>query len=77
MEHWYFDEGEAMRRVREVERQAERARALGLMGKRDRVGPHRLWGFLGRMLIALGNRLQGVDPVRRPDLACSSQCGLR
>ena len=28
MAHWYFDEGEVVRRMREVERQAERAYVL-------------------------------------------------
>lgn len=74
--HWYFDEVLVIERMREIQRRAAQAQALGLIGS-GRIG---LWGVrlaLGRGLVALGERLREGKPVRRPELASSSQCALR
>jgi hypothetical protein len=77
MVHWYFDEKVAVERMREAQRHADRAQALGRV-RSERPGAwRRLRGILGRMLVAMGKRLQQGEPIGRPDLASSSQCGLR
>jgi hypothetical protein len=77
MTHWYFDEMTMVQRMREVQREADRAQGLGF-GRRARSSRwQRLRMFLGLRLVALGQRLQQSEPVRRTDLASTSQCGLR
>lgn len=77
MVHWYFDEKIAVQRMREVQREADRAQALGLNYAARPAGQSRLRMRLGRALEAMGRRLQEAEPVRRANLASSSQCGLR
>jgi len=77
MVHWYFDEVTVVEQMRKVQWQADRAQALGLTHEEDRTGWQRVRASLGQKLVGLGKRLQRVEPVRRPDLASSSQCGLR
>lgn len=77
MTNWSLDEFVAVERMREVERQANRAYMRRPSHGEDRIGWQRLRALLGQVLVGLGNRLQRVEPVRRPDLASSSRCGLR
>ncbi len=77
MEHWYFDEVMVAQRMREVERGADRARALGLCRDTRSSGWEQVWAWLGRMLVALGTRLESAETARRPDLVFPSQCELR
>ncbi len=77
MEHWYFDEVMVAQRMREAQQGADRARALGLCRE---VRPSRweqLCTWLGRVLVALGRRLESAETARRPDLVFPSQCELR
>jgi hypothetical protein len=77
MVHWYFDETVAVQRMREIQRQADRAQALGLYHRKEPpVWPH-LRTRLGHWLIALGQYLQYGAENRRAALRSSSQCGLR
>lgn len=77
MEHWYFHETMAMERMREIQRQADRAQAWGLV-RREAPGVwHRLRVRLGHGLIALGEHLQYREELRRADPAAPCQCGLR
>ncbi len=77
MVHWYFDEMVVMERMREVQREADWAQALGLGQVAPRTHSPGLRARLGRALVKLGSRLQQTEPIRRPDLASPSQCGLR
>lgn len=77
MVHWYFDEVVLVERMREVQRTADRAQALGLVARARPRGWRRLRAGLGRMLVALGRRLQQAEPIPPPELASRSQCGLR
>jgi hypothetical protein len=77
MTHWFFDEMTMVQRMREVQREADRAQALGL-GRRARSSRwQRLRMSLGLRLVALGQRLQQTEQVGQTDLASTSQCGLR
>lgn len=77
MMHWYFDEKVAAERMRERQREADRAQILGLHRREEAQWWLRLQVRLGQWLIALGEYLQRGEGVRRVDLATSSQCGLR
>ncbi len=77
MVHWFFDEKVAAERMRETQRQADRAQVLDLYRREEPPAWLRLQMRLGQWLIALGEYLQRGDGVRRADLASSSQCGLR
>ena len=77
MVHWYFDEKVAAERMRERQREADRAQVLGLHRGEEAPGWLRLQVRLGRWLIALGQHLQRGEGIRRADLVSSSQCGLR
>jgi len=77
MEHWYFDERTAVERMREIQRQADRAQAWGLFRRDAPTVWHRLQRRLGYWLIALGEYLQHGEENRRAALKSSSQCGLR
>jgi hypothetical protein len=74
---WYFDEMVVIERMREAQRKADRAQALGLIRHGRIVGWEQVRMALGRGLVALGNRLQQADPDGRPDLSSPSQCALR
>jgi len=79
MIHWYFEEITMIQRMREVQREADRAQALGV-GRRARpLRRPRLRAYLGQRLVALGQRLQQSEQGgrRRTDLASTSQCGNR
>ncbi len=75
MVHWYADETMMVQRMREIQRQADRAQVWGLL--RRETPTTRLQGRLGHWLVALGQYLQHREEIRRPDVASSSQCGLR
>ena len=77
MTHWYFDERTMVQRMREVQRQADRAQGLGLDRRARSSRWQRYRARLGQRLVALGQRLQQSEPVTRTDLASTSQCGLR
>ncbi len=77
MVDWYFDEKMAAERMRETQRQADRAQAWGLLRRDAPTVWHRLQKRLGHWLIALGRYLQHGEEIRRADVASSSQCGLR
>jgi len=77
MVHWYFDEKVVAERMRETQRHADRAQALGLHGRVEPSGWQRLRIRLGEQLIAVGRYLQQTEVSRRPGLVSSSQCGLR
>lgn len=77
MVHWYFDEVMVVERMREAQREADRAQALGLVARARPRGWRRLRACLGRTLVALGRRLQQTEPIHPPELASPSQCGLR
>lgn len=76
MVHWYFDERVAVEQMREAQRRADRAQALGLLqaGSPERES---LRTRLGRALVTIGNRLQRARLVHRSEVTASSQCGLR
>jgi hypothetical protein len=75
--HWYFDEMMAVERMREIQRQADRAQALGLYHRQAPPAWPGLRKRLGHWLIALGHYLQHAEETRRADVASSSRCGLR
>ncbi len=75
MVHWYADETMMVQRMREIQRQADRAQAWGLL--RRETPTTRLQRRLGHWLVALGQFLQHGEETRRADVASSSQCGLR
>ncbi len=77
MMHWYFDEKVTAERMRETQRQADRAQVLGLYRREELPAWLRLQMRLGQWLIALGEYLQRGEGVRRVDQETSSQCGLR
>lgn len=77
MADWYFEEMVAAERMRETQRQADRAQALGLFRREAPTVLQRLQLRMGRWLIALGQSLQHGEEIRRADAASSSQCGLR
>lgn len=76
MTHWYFDERTMLQRLREVQRQADRAQGLGLDRRAQSSRWQRYRERLGQRLVALGQRLQRSEPVASTNLASSSQCGL-
>ena len=75
--HWYSDEQMVAQRMREIQRQADRAQAWGLLGREAPRAWLRLQRRLGHWLIALGQYFQRGKEIRRADVAPSSQCGLR
>lgn len=77
MVHWHFDERMAVERMRETERQANRAQAVGLFRREGPTAWLQLQRRLGDWLIALGQYLQHGEETRRADPASSCQCGLR
>lgn len=77
MLHWYSDEKMAIARMREIQRQADWAQALGLYHREEPPAWPRLRTRLGHWLIALGQYLQHGGEVRGADVGSSSQCGLR
>ena len=77
MADWYFDEMVAAERMRETQRQADRAQAWGLFRREAPTVWQRLQRRLGHWLIALGQYLQHGEENRRADMASSSRCGLR
>ncbi len=77
MVDWYFDEKMAAGRMRETQRQADRAQAWGLFRREAPTVWHRLQMRLAHWLIALGQYLQRGKAIRRADPASSPQCGLR
>jgi hypothetical protein len=77
MAHWYFDEMTMVQRMREVQREADHAQALGLSRGTRFSRWQRFRVSLGLKLVALGQRLQQSEPVGRAGLASTSQCGLR
>lgn len=77
MVHWYFDETVAVERMREIQRQADRAQAWGLLRREAPTARLRLQRRLGHWLIALGQYLQKGEENRRAALRSSSQCGFR
>jgi hypothetical protein len=77
MVHWYADETMMVQRMREIQRQADRAQTLGLYQREGAPVWPRLRTRLGRWLIVLGRYLRRGDDVGRADVASSSQCGLR
>jgi hypothetical protein len=76
MLNWYSEETMMVQRMREIQRQADRAQALGLYHWEPPAWP-RLRTRLGRWLALLGKYLQHGDQNHRADLSSSSQCGLR
>lgn len=77
MVHWYFDERMWVERMREIQRQANRAQAVGLFRRERLTAWVRLQRRLGSWLIALGEHLQHGEETRRADMASSSQRGVR
>lgn len=77
MVHWYFDEVTAVERMREVQRAADRAQALGLLQGRGPRGWRQLRMRLWQALIAVRRRVPYAEGLPRTDLASSCQCGLR
>lgn len=77
MAHWYFDEKMAAERMRETQRVADRALALGLHRQVEASGWQRIRMRIGERLVSLGQRLQQGDAERQSDLPSPSQCGLR
>ncbi len=75
--HWYADETMMVQRMREIQRRADRAQALGLYHREEPPAWPRLRTRLGHWLIALRRYLQHGEENRRADLKSSSQCGLR
>jgi hypothetical protein len=75
--NWNFGEVMVVERMREAQRKADRAQALGLIRHGRIVGWEQVRMALGRGLVALGKRLQQADPVGRPDLSSPPQCALR
>ncbi|MGH2372839.1 MAG: hypothetical protein ACRDIC_05100 [bacterium] len=65
MVHWHFDETMALERMRETERQANRAQAVGLFRREVPTAWLRLQRRLGYWLIALGQYLQRGEETRR------------
>ncbi|MBI2000415.1 MAG: hypothetical protein HYS69_04380 [candidate division NC10 bacterium] len=72
MVHWYFDEVRLVERMRETQRAADRAQALGLAARARPRGWPRFRARLGRTLVALGKRLQQTEPIHPPEFA--SRC---
>ena len=56
--HWYSDEKVVMQRMREIQRQADRAQAWGLVRRDAPTVWHGLQRRLAHWLIALGEYLQ-------------------
>jgi hypothetical protein len=77
MVHWYTDETMVVQRMREIQRQADRAQAWGLYHRQEPPAWPRLRKRLGQWLIALGQHLQHGEGSPRADVASSSRCGLR
>ena len=77
MVHWYLDEKVAVERMREIQRAADRARALGEFHPIEPAARRRFQMQLGEWLIALGKYLQRGEAKREPGMISSSQCGLR
>jgi hypothetical protein len=77
MSHWFFDETTMVQRMREVQRQADRAQRRGLVPKARSSWWRRYRTHLGQRLVTLGQRLQQKEPVAGTNLASTSQCGLR
>lgn len=77
MVHWYFDEKVAVERMREIQRAADRARALGVFHPGKPAARRRFQMQLGEWLIAVGKYLQRGEANRKPGMASSSQCGVR
>jgi hypothetical protein len=75
--HWYSDEKMAIKHMREVQRQADRAQAWGLYHREVPTARLRIQRRMGHWLIALGQYLQRGKEIRGEDVAPSSQCGLR
>jgi len=77
MVHWYFDEKIAVERMRETQRAAEQAQALGVLHPGKPAARRKLQMQLGEWLIAVGKYLQRGEAKREPGMVSSSQCGLR
>ena len=77
MVHWYFDEKVAVERMRETQREADRARALGASHPIEPAARRRFRMQLGEWLIAVGKYLQRGEAKREPGIVSSSQCGVR
>ena len=77
MVHWYFDETVALERMRETQRAADRAWALGASHSIEPEAWRRLQVQLGEWLIAVGKYLQRGEAKREPGMDSSSQCGVR
>ena len=77
MVHWYFDEKLALERMRETQRAADRAWALGASHPIEPAARRRFQMQLGEWLIAVGKYLQRGEANRKPGMVSSSQCGLR
>ena len=77
MVHWYFDEKVAVERMRETQRAADRARALGVFHPGKPAARRRFQMQLGEWLIAVGKYLQRGEAKREPGMDSSSQCGVR
>jgi len=77
MVHWYFDEKVAVERMREIQRAADRARALGGFHPIEPAARRRFQMQLGEWLITVGKYLQRGEAKRKPGMVSSSQCGVR
>ena len=77
MVHWYFDEKLAVERMRETQRAADRAWALGASHPIEPAARRRFQMRLGEWLIAVGKYLQREEAKREPGMVSSSQCGVR